>query len=59
MRVNHELFIEFSEKIVAIVSRNGNSDEESDMPQTKTCTNLKISCNYKELSFNGVPISDQ
>ena len=45
MRVNHELFIEFSEKIVAIVSRNGNSDEESDMPQTKNCTNLKISCN--------------
>ena len=29
------------------------SDEESDVPQTKTCINLKISCNWREL------ISDQ
>ena len=33
MRVNHELFVEFSEKIAPIVSRNGNSDEKSDLQQ--------------------------
>ena len=33
MRVNYELFVEFSEKIAPIVSRNGNSDEKSDLQQ--------------------------
>ena len=39
--------------------QNGPSDEKSDMPRTKTCINLKISCNYREFSLIEVPISDQ
>ena len=43
--------------IAPIVSKK-DSDEESDMPQTKTCINLKISRNWREFLFTGVPISD-
>ena len=59
MRMNYEQFIELTEKIAHICFQNGHSDEKSDMPQTKTCINLKISCNWREFSFIGVPISDQ
>ena len=38
--------------------QKGYSDEESDMSQTKTCINLKISRNWREFLFIGVPISD-
>ena len=50
MSLNYEQFIELTEMIAPLFPKL-TSDEESDIPQTSTFIDLKISWNWREFSF--------